>query len=437
MLWHGEQVSFPAALPRAFGATLEPLLRRETWVALALLLVGAPLGLLWLLTLSAGLLVGGATAVVGVGLAVLLATVLAARGVADLERRALNRCLGAGVDRPEPLRWESGPLQGVRGLLSSSRTWRSLGWVLFRGVAGVLVVLGGAVSALVLAALLALPFRDGYLVWGGWRSSAGAANLWALPVAVVGLLALLLLARRLADVHVRVAEVLLSPDPGEQVQRLTRESARRQERMRVARALHDSIGHEMTLVVVQAEAASAVVGSDPAYVQGALARIAGAARSALDELDAALAALREDAAARRPEPGAGDVPELVTRARAAGLPVEVDGLSSLAGLPLSADVSTAAYRVLQEGFTNVLRHAGPVPTRVTVLVNDALAITMTNGWTGGSRAPDEREGTGLAGLAERVRLVGGALSAGDGDGDGTWTLTARLPLLRSPSRLPR
>lgn len=149
------------------------MLRRRTWSALGYLVLGAPLGLLWLAVLGAGLLVGAATAVLGVGVVVLLATLALGRVLGELERHLVNALLTADV--PAPAGADTGGEWRVaaRQLLTQPRTWRSLVWLLFRGVAGLLVLTGATLCAVTLVALVVLPFVDGYLQWG-----AGVACSW-------------------------------------------------------------------------------------------------------------------------------------------------------------------------------------------------------------------------------------------------------------------
>lgn len=427
--------SVAAAGPRVVDrwplARLRALAGPRGWASTAYLVLGGLLGTGWLVLLVVGFLVGGATAVLGVGLVVIFATLALARALAELERHLINALLGADVPAPAPVpvvAAAGGPewRDAARRLLREPRTWRSLAWLLFRAGAGLLVLAGMASCAVVLVALLVLPFDDAYLVWdlgGGvtWRSTAGWASAWALPVGLAGLLALALLVGPLAAVHVRVARLLLGPDPDDQLEDLRIELERSAQRAGLARDLHDTIGHALTLVVVQAEAAR-TVGAPPDRSRAALAAIAQAARTALDDLDAALAILREEPAVRRPEPTLAELPDLLDRARGAGLPVVLARLDPPAR---SHPASAVGYRVVQEACTNVLRHAGAAATTVDVTADGPLAVVVRNALPRTAAEP-ARAGRGLAGLAERVRLAGGEFSAGP-TGDGHWLVRARLP----------
>ena len=192
------------------------------------------------------------------------------------------------------------------------------------------------------------------------------------------------------------------------------------ERRRIARELHDVVSHAVTLISVQAEAAQATLDTDTAATRRHLERIGTASRDALGELHALLGLLHEPA--NKTEAGLGSLPALVEGVRAASVRVTVSE-SGQARLP--ADVDHCAYRVVQEGLTNALRHSRD--PRITIQIDresDGAIIQITSTGTrhqsayGGS-------GRGLTGLTERVRLLGGDLST-TSDGD-IHTLTATFP----------
>jgi signal transduction histidine kinase len=205
------------------------------------------------------------------------------------------------------------------------------------------------------------------------------------------------------------------------------------ERNRLARELHDSVGHALTVTTLQAGAAARVLDTDPAFAAKALDAIAEAGRAALADLDHVLGLLREGPAGgaedRAPQPDLGGLAALVDGARSAGVPVELRCEGVTEAVPRA--VSREAYRIVQEGLTNALRHAGPVPVAVRVAVRaDAVELELTNPL---GRGPSRRGGgRGLAGMRERVGVLRGELTAGT-DGD-LWRVAARLPL-GSPDRM--
>jgi signal transduction histidine kinase len=204
------------------------------------------------------------------------------------------------------------------------------------------------------------------------------------------------------------------------------EAARRavaEERARLARELHDVVSHDVGMIVVQAGAGDVLLDSEPERAREALREIESGARHALVELRRLLGLLRTDGeASLAPQPTLARLDELVERVRDVGLPVEVRVEGSVA--PLEAAVDLTAYRIVQEGLTNVLKHAGACEVRVTIRYRgDVLEVELAD--TGHGPAGRSR-GYGLAGLVERVELVGGALETGAADGGGH-VLRARLP----------
>lgn len=206
------------------------------------------------------------------------------------------------------------------------------------------------------------------------------------------------------------------------------EAATRAEQVRIARELHDVISHTITVVVMQAGGARLAAGRDPAVAVAALARIETLGQESLAELRTLLTVLREEGDAPgeiAPQPGLDGIGDLCERMRTLGLPVR---LSQEATHGVAAGVQLAAYRVVQEGLTNALRHAGPVPTDVTIrLVSDRLLVVEI------SNAPPSRPRTrldgahrGLVGMRERVAAAGGELHAGQDTGGG-FTVRATIP----------
>lgn len=237
------------------------------------------------------------------------------------------------------------------------------------------------------------------------------------PVAAVGFIygvaGVTALARRLA-------EHLLGPTTAERLAAYRAGARRLAERNRIARELHDSVGHSLSVVTVQADAAAHMLRSDPDFVYEALTSIAERARGALGELDQVLRVLRDG----------DDAPVVAVSATLAELGPLVAGC----GLEVSADiddrvtelpthVSREAYRVIQESLTNALRH-GDGTADLTVTVADAwVHIEVSNPVVS---APVARVGFGRAGIAERAVILGGYVDSrvvGD-----RWTVAARFPI---------
>jgi signal transduction histidine kinase len=208
-------------------------------------------------------------------------------------------------------------------------------------------------------------------------------------------------------------------------------AAEAEERLRVARELHDVLSHSLSVMVIQAEVADALFTADAQRARRAITQVVGTGRAALTDMRRLVGLLREPAADDAPSalPTLSDVPALVRRMCDAGLPVSLD--ADAKECRLNAAVSAAAYRVIQESLTNVLRHAGKVPTQVRVTHHGSgLEIEIHDS---GERRPDAPAvaGNGLTGMRERVLALGGTLTCGPST-DGGFRVRARLPAHAEP-----
>ncbi|WP_165495298.1 sensor histidine kinase [Actinomadura roseirufa] len=222
----------------------------------------------------------------------------------------------------------------------------------------------------------------------------------------------------------------------ERAERTREEEARRrvaEERLRIARDLHDLLAHSITVIGVQAGAAAHLVRGDRpldrAELGDALASIAATCRDARTELRGTLQVLRGTDVEPAPEslPGPDAIPELVRAARAAGLAVTFDGPG--AG-PLPPEVGVAAYRIVQEALTNVVKHAAARTAEVSLERRGGeLVVRVADDGRGPAGATPG--GFGVLGMIERARSVGGVLDAGPAPGHG-FVVTASLPLADAP-----
>jgi len=182
---------------------------------------------------------------------------------------------------------------------------------------------------------------------------------------------------------------------------LLAEAAATEERLRIARELHDAVGHDVSLMVVQAEALGAMTGDERADA------IAALGRRTMGELHRTLHVLREDAATA-PQPGLESLDGVLEGARRAGVPITLTVEGAPRALPPALDAS--AYRIVQEAVTNVIRHAGGAAAAVTVHYGErSLELTVTDE---GEAARTNGNGHGLIGMRERVSAFGGTLAAG-------------------------
>jgi signal transduction histidine kinase len=204
-----------------------------------------------------------------------------------------------------------------------------------------------------------------------------------------------------------------------------------QERARLARELHDVIGHTVNVMVIQAGAGRRTLASDRGLAERAFQTIESTGREALDELDRLLGILRteEDEPELPPQPGLAELRALAGRFEDAGLPVEVTIEGDQVSLPRSLDQS--AYRIIQEALTNALRHAGGTIAHVAVRYrNDRLELEVANDGRDHRRPHHDHPGgggRGLIGMRERVALFGGELEAGPKAGGG-FVVRCRFPL---------
>jgi signal transduction histidine kinase len=246
----------------------------------------------------------------------------------------------------------------------------------------------------------------------GWVPRLAWAVGWAAVVSAAGAVGAALQVRRRADAGVRA----------EQARRAVSE-----ERLAIAREVHDGVGHGLAVIALQAGVALHLLDRDPARARELLASIQATSRESLDGLRAELLRFRDpappaEAAALRPGPGLADLPALLARMRDGGLVLH-ERLDECPGVP--AEVGAAAHRIVQEALTNVLRHAGDTPAWVTVLCSPGSLLVEVRD-RGRGPVDGAPAGLGIPGMQERAAAVGGRLEAG-ATGDG-FVVRAELPL---------
>ena len=304
-----------------------------------------------------------------------------------------------------------------------SATWRDRGRTVLWLEARMLL---GSAGAMVSVWLPAIAFELARFAAG--RAPGGLPLLdaagphWAYALLVpLPLIALYGAVVGFGELITAIARRLLGPSAAERLAALEERTEQLLERTRIARELHDSIGHALTVAVVQAGAARAA--GDPEFTDRALAAIEETGRGALEDLERVLGVLREE---RRPvsgRPTLTDADRLLESARASGAKVDAEVTGPLETVP--GPVSREGYRILQEALTNVLRHAGPVPVRVRVTVTGGLlGLEVRNPLPG--PIPGPGRGSGLRGIRERAALLGGSARTGPDGGD--WQVHAELPV---------
>jgi len=248
--------------------------------------------------------------------------------------------------------------------------------------------------------------------WGTLTAAALIAASWVLGYAIR--------TRRAYVAELKDRAARLEAEEGERAARAVID-----ERLRIARELHDVIGHSIGLITIQAEAATRTLRTSPEDIPGFLTRISAASRQALAEMRHVLAVLRPDAGAElSPQPGLADLVELVARLNAEGLEVrlEVEPMDLPPGLALTV------YRIVQESLTNVLRHAGPGAKAAVTIARrqESVRVTVHDDGAGPSGLA-AGAAHGIVGMRERATAYGGKLHTGARDGGG-FEVEALIPV---------
>jgi len=284
--------------------------------------------------------------------------------------------------------------------------------------------------ALLLAVLAgaALALTRGLLQYRGWSDARTAVE----PALVLAALFLgwAVSSRRayVAEIEARVVQAELTRE----------EEARRQvdaERLRIARELHDVLAHGIATINVQAGVAAHVLHDRPEHAAQALRTIKATSKEALHELRGILGVLRdaEELEPREPAPGLGQLDRLIDATSQAGVPTRVTGAGHRRALPATVDL--AAYRIVQESLTNVLRHAGPASAVVAICYSeDVMTVSVDDDGRGGTGAlagtnghRPKVAGHGILGMRERAHALGGELQAGPRP-DGGFRVSVSLPV---------
>jgi signal transduction histidine kinase len=272
-----------------------------------------------------------------------------------------------------------------------------------------------------LAGAAAIFVTEGFLGPFGWLGGPNA-TMWPelLAAGAVG-----------ASVAARRQWLAAERDRAARAEQAREEETRRRvdaERMRIARELHDVVAHSMAMINIQATAASMQLAADPASAAAAIQAIRGASKSGLRELRAILEVLRQvdGGSPAVPEPDLRAIAALVEATSAAGTPTTLE--SAEPPVPLPPPVALAAYRIVQESLTNVVRHAGRVAATVRLRQDGGyLYVDVVNDGAATPAAFSDGTGAGLAGMRERAAVLGGTLDAGP-RASGGFAVHARLPV---------
>lgn len=391
--------------------------RRSTYLRALYLLLALPLATAYFVGIVGGIAVGIALVAAWVGVPILLGVAVGWRAVARFERFVDVALLDAAIEpTPSALPDGDGVWGRIKDLAREPFTWTSLVWLLLRLPLAVVsftaLVTVVAVAGSGLTAPLVIVFTDSIELWSGMTLDRPVETWPLVLLGAVALLAIPHVVNGLAWIHARGSERFLNPTARQRAQVLERRTTVLEERTRLAQELHDSVGHTITATTLLAGAAGHVFEDDPEFARRALGEIERSGRRAMGELDRILGILRDDESAdREPPPGIDQIDALIDAARAAGLTVEMTMTGSVDSIP--NEQGRALYRILQEALTNVMKHAGPVSTTVTLAIGaDAVQLRVDNA---APAEPGRSEGSppgskrGLVGVAERVDAYSGSL----------------------------
>ncbi|WP_062131752.1 sensor histidine kinase [Demequina aestuarii] len=427
----------------------------RTWREIAYLLVGLPVSIVWFTYILTMYAVSIALVIVWVGVVIAAVAQWTLRPIGDIERATANVLVAAGIEQPPPRRYRlhspgqpltlAGAGRWGHALLHDVEAWRTLAWLMMR------IVLGPVGFALALCAIV-VPVA----LVGAWLIAAGHAlgvipgpgadeptaqsvvdtvSCWVLvgtPVVAIGVPMFAWVSHHYSSLVAGLARWALGPCGDARVAQATERAELAETQVRVDQELHDSIGHMITMNIVQAGAGAHVFDADPEFARQALRNIEERGRVAMGELDRIIAAMRgDDAESRTPLPTLDDVPGLVDQARSAGLEVE----TRFEAGPAPAALSRAAYAIVREGVTNAAKHAPGSTIHVHVAqLTDALAVSVRNGPAAPGAAPiaalrqtRTARGHGIAGIRDRAALLGGTSLIGDRR-DGGYEVMVLLPL---------
>jgi signal transduction histidine kinase len=387
------------------------------------LLLGLVFGVLWAPIVSTflGSILG--RQFVPTTIASIVVAQLLLRPIGRVERSLVVSFLGQDVPAPQPLRYErsvgsrfSRVVNGFRRVVASFKdghSWRVLAWILIRmfiGPLGFVAVVGRFVIP---ALLVLLPVAVVVDSLSDTIAIGFAGKNWLL-LAPLGLVVSPVLRRctgALVGLHRRLAVWALGPGRDEIEAALAR-AAQAEEQVRIDQELHDSIGHMLSMIVVQAGAGAHVFDRDPTFAHRALGTIEQRGRAALGELDRIIShfkGVQGGADKHAPLPDAQSLPALIAGAREAG----IDVAARIRIGELSAPLGRGVYRIVQEALTNAAKHAPGSAVRVDVASDgEAVAVSVVNDLNGAVPTADPASGRGLASIRDRATLLGGQATAG-------------------------
>lgn len=411
-----------------------PLWSGRLYLESAYLLLGLVFGILWSVLFISLYAVGVGTVIVWIGVAILIGTQALLRPIGAFERAQIGWLLRRDVPAPLPLR--RSPLADSRrpdwvtvrawshDLVHDAHSWRVLGWVMLRLVTGpvgfaLAIAYLSASASLLVAPFLAIPSwgqAPGDYPWDQWFLLGPVAFLVVAPMLAWSV-------RWTADLHRHIALTWLGPCGVEVRQAALARASLAEEQVRIDQELHDSIGHMISMIVVQAGAGVHVFDSDPTFARRALSTIEERGRAALGELDRIIARIRGDAPESHvPLPDARDLATLISGARDAG--IDIHARIDVGEVPVA--LGRGIYRVVQEAVTNAAKHAPGRRVDVAVVSDSEVVAISVQNPLGEDAREDADRGNGLASIRDRVTILGGHATLGP-TGGGDFAVRAILP----------
>lgn len=427
----------------------------RTWGEIAYLLIGLPVAIVWFTYAMTMYAVGIALVIVWVGVVIAAFTHWTMRPIGDFERSTANTFVGARIKTPRPRPYrlrEPGERLTLAGagrwghaLLHDTQSWSTLAWLMMRivlGPVGFVLALCAIVvpAALIGAWLTAAGHAIGLIPGPGAdeptaRAVVDTVAFWTLvgtPVVAMAIPMFAWVSHHYTTLVTALARWALGPCREESLAEATERAELAETQVRVDQELHDSIGHMITMNIVQAGAGAHVFDTNPEFARRALRNIEERGRVAMGELDRIIAAMRgDDAEPRAPLPTLDDLPALVEQSRSAGLTVE----ARLDARHAPPALSRAAYAIVRESLTNAAKHAPGAAIHVHLAaLPDALAVSVRNGPSAPGTAPiaalrqaHSGMGHGIAGIRDRAALLGGASVIGPA-ANGGYEVMVLLPL---------
>ena len=422
------------------------MFRRSTWRAVGYMLIYLFTSVLWSSVIITLLALGLALLPLGVGLPVLTATLALARALGGIDRRIANSLLNAKIAAPSSAA-DSTPIAVPEGaswwrrtaaMVGDASGWRHVAWLAAGPVPAAIGFTAAVIAVMVPFAGLAAVAEGAWALatdrtaWTAvapqaWEGTLGWATVAAGSILLLLSPALFWMVRACASGIRAFARWALGPSRRDELAAAKARADRAEAQVRIDQELHDSIGHMITMTVVQAGAAAHVFDSNPEFAREALRTIEERSRAAMGDLDRIIATIQGNAPTA-PLQGAESIEAVIADAKAAG--VDIAYRVELPG-DVPAPVGRAVYSTVREVVTNAARHAPNAPVTLSVAIeNDAVRVLASNPVPRGKARAARQGGQGIGGMRDRIEVLGGSLDARVVGGE--FVVDARIPVADAP-----